>query len=51
MTNGDKIRKMTDEELVAFMICPYGFEADDFCVNDEDCNDCVKGWLESEAEE
>ena len=54
MTNGDKVRQMTDTELLDFLI---GFAncACDYCVDTpDDCN-CTcgygyKAWLESEAE-
>lgn len=51
MTNADKIRAMTDEELAEFIecdpmydICPHD------CYDDLDrpCNVCVLGWLKQE---
>lgn len=58
MTNGDKIRQMSDEELAGFI-----FEVADDCGNtaaNHDCGYCKrkygceynknKQWLESEAE-
>lgn len=54
MTNGDKIRKMTDEELTAVLQCPY--EGVDTCIfrsakEKPSCTDCIGLWLESKAEE
>ena len=62
MTNADKIRKMTDEEL-ALMIMPSNFRP--YYVSDnmpcprhiigrrkncqENCTDCVLAWLKKEA--
>lgn len=53
MTNGDKIRKMTDEELIAVLQCPYEF-TEIFCKHTDDdihCGECIKEWLENKAEE
>ena len=52
MTNGDKIRKMTDEELTYVLMCPYEFTSHG-CIYPEkpNCTDCIGLWLESEAEE
>lgn len=59
MTNGDKIRQMTDEELAEILMCPY----DDCgkmlenCEKFKDvnrarrCQECSKAWLKREAEE
>lgn len=50
MTNADKIRAMTDEELAVTIMCPYGF-----CVlNDEKadeygCVRCTEDWLKQEV--
>lgn len=49
VTNGDKIRSMTDEQLVRYLI-PY------VCANhhwrdcQSDCDDCAREWLRKEAE-
>lgn len=49
VTNGDKIRSMTDEELCDFMaecIC----DRMDVCRNDTPCQECRLAWLKKEAE-
>ena len=52
-TNADRIRNMSDEELVEFMSCPYMKDMYDECVNGwhyYDCSKCKLEWLQSEAE-
>lgn len=52
-TNADKIRRMSDEELVEVIPCPYMKDPYDECVHgwhDYDCNKCKLEWLQSEAE-
>lgn len=64
MTNGDKIRAMSDEELTAIILCPYDTAGDPIdimpCVKDgniqefvapEDCKACIMKWLERNVEE
>lgn len=49
MTNADRIRQMTDEELCDFMaesIC----DNVDICRNDTPCRECRLAWLKQEAE-
>ena len=51
MTQGDKIRNMTDEELAEFI---GGLGAcisndDEYCYKFKNCNDCRLEWLKSEA--
>ena len=47
MTNGDKIRQMSDEGLIQHIACPY-----DACIDlNEPCNDCILKWLQSEVQE
>ena len=52
MTNGDKIRQMSDEEFSEFMkhnFCPY-----ERCIDIEDktnCHDCISDWLREEVTE
>lgn len=47
MTNADKIRAMTDEELVKHIVCEY-----QICERDElDCNSCILDWLKQEVSE
>lgn len=52
VTNGDKIRRMTDDDLTAVLMCPYEFTSHG-CIHIEkpECTDCIGLWLESEAEE
>lgn len=54
MTNSEKIRNMTDEELATVLICPAGFDLN-YNINYEckgeeesDCLECIKQWLQSE---
>lgn len=52
-TNADKIRRMSDEELVEVIPCPYMKDPYDECVHgwhDYDCNKCKLEWLQSKAE-
>lgn len=51
-TNADRIRNMTDDELVEIMACPYR-SSDSRCIHgwdDDGCDKCVLEWLRSEAE-
>lgn len=51
-TNADRIRNMTDDELVEIMACPYR-SSDSGCIHgwdDDGCDKCVLEWLRSEAE-
>ncbi len=54
MTNADKIRNATDEELVRYLVfCPVTSDEED-CIHSNDdgnCVDCVREWLQSEAKE
>ena len=53
MTNADKIRAMTAEELFHLFTDAYGVFAcpsDGKCV-DEDCSECWERWLKQEVEE
>lgn len=48
MTNADRIRAMSDEELACCLMCPYGTEG---CNSlDGDCRACVLKWLQQPAE-
>lgn len=52
-TNADRIRNMSDEELVEVIPCPYMKDQYDECVHgwhDYDCNKCKLEWLQSKAE-
>jgi hypothetical protein len=55
MTNADRIRAMTDEELIAVFVledkCPPKRYASRFCDNCDSCKDCWLDWLQQPAEE
>lgn len=60
MTNGDRIRKMTDEELAEYIHgvsestapCVLCEDDCDFCeCSDEECKQKTLNWLKSEVEE
>ena len=63
MTNGDKIRKMMDEELAEFIVhfdygevcndsCPKSDDEKEDCMNFCDCfEEVVKIWLKQEVKE
>lgn len=54
MTNADRIRAMTDEELAEFLtsprsVCPkYDCET---CHNDNPCEECICEWLKKEIKD
>ena len=59
MTNGDKIRSMSNEKLAEILfdadygeaaceVCPHRYEPT--CTNENSCIDGIKAWLESESE-
>lgn len=50
MTNGDKIRAMTDEELVdsGYIECPHIYRN---CTTKMSCDDCKLEYLKKEAVE
>ena len=54
MTNADKIRNATDEELAVCMtFCPVTKGEED-CIhsnNDVHCFDCILDWLQSEVKD
>jgi hypothetical protein len=56
MTNGDKIRQMTDKELAALFIQWETYGADycvaecEYCNIEKQCPDCIHAWLQKEAE-
>lgn len=55
MTNADRIRQMTDEELAEFMEpydsgCPRWKENLIPCTQRRNCRDCWLDWLKQEAE-
>lgn len=49
LTNGDRVREMTDEELAVLLMCPYGSEPD-MCCAPGTCLYCCEEWLKQEAE-
>ena len=49
VTNGDKIRAMTDEELAVVIMCPHESEQT-LCTRPEDCLSCCIEWLKQPAE-
>ena len=50
MTNADRIRAMTDEELVNVVPCPLGFSIFR-CPIERQCGPCKREWLKQPAEE
>lgn len=44
MTNADRIRAMSDEDLAAEIMCPYDMEAG-MCTKPSDCLSCCLEWL------
>ena len=59
MTNADRIRNMTDEELAEFLVytqstiknCMIGIEECKHENTDKDCKDCFLEWLQAEVED
>lgn len=58
MTNFEKIKSMSIDEMARSCSCPYNISGDPPYINCEigekfkyNCIDCTKHWLESEAEE
>lgn len=49
MTNADRIRAMSDEELAQIIMCPYDSEPD-LCCAQGTCLDCCEKWLKQPAE-
>ena len=49
-TNADRIRSMTDEELVEIIRCPIESLPIEYCPN-MDCDDCILNWLKQEVTE
>lgn len=52
MTNGDKIRAMSDEELAVTLMCPNDMGMSDIeCDKSDDCNcaQCLYAWLKQEV--
>ena len=52
LTNADRIRSMTDEELANIIECPYGNPYfDEHLPCKGSCHDCLLIWLQQPAEE
>lgn len=56
MTNADKIRSMTDEELCHLLIkvdlhCPPYCDGLDGCENNRTCDTCCTDWLKQEVKD
>jgi hypothetical protein len=49
LTNADRIRAMSDEELAEIIMCP--FDNDPRLCNRKSCTDCCLDWLRQPAEE
>ena len=49
MTNADRIRAMSDEELAVVIMCPYDMEHP-LCIQSPKCVDCCLKWLQHPAE-
>lgn len=52
LTNGDRIRQMTDEELAEYIgssICDRRESGD--CLRFENCEECKLSWIREEAED
>lgn len=54
MKNIEKIKQMSEDEIAPILMCPYGS-----CIKDKgkkklvsvnECNDCMKAWLNKEVE-
>ena len=56
MTNGDRIRQMTDEELAGIIMCPYD-GTEEMCETYKKMNEahtcvkCSEAWLRAEHKE
>ena len=49
MTNGDRIRKMSDNELAGIITCPY-YADPETCIRETTCVKCCAEWLAEEAD-
>ena len=49
MTNADRIRAMSDEELASVIMCPYQFDGELDC-KEHNCFQCSLKWLQQPAE-
>ncbi|MBO4854071.1 MAG: hypothetical protein J5482_02850 [Oscillospiraceae bacterium] len=51
MTNGDKIRAMTDEELAQWLIDCTACTIERFCAIHRECDACWLDWLKQEVQD
>ena len=51
LTNGDRMRRMNDEELAAIIMCPYELDYGSCIGNGLRCIDCCKRYLAEEVRE
>lgn len=52
MTNGDRIRSLTDEELASVVMCPADITLRDTeCDQHNNCMECTLDWLQRESED
>lgn len=52
MTNADRIRSMTDEELSETIMCPFDIiGSNEICFYKRNCKECTLEWLQKESEE
>lgn len=47
MTNGDRIREMSNSDLAEIIMCPYSIEPET-CNEERNCLECCGEWLERE---
>lgn len=50
MTNADRIRSMSDEELVSVLACPPT-ESSFYCAPSIVCDECILNWLKQECDD
>lgn len=50
LTNADRIRAMSDEELAGIIMCPYD-DCHKNCILGTSCLDCCLKWLQQPCEE
>ena len=52
ITNADRIRNMSDEELAVIIMCPYdGTKEGDCFMEGRNCIQCCVEWLQAEVKE
>ncbi len=50
LTNGDRLRTMSNEELAGLNICPKDLDYNFVCNFRKSCGECLLDWLNSPAE-